>query len=771
MAFVLFFCFHLALAKDLFTCSDTLCLSHWIGDGTCDLRCMIPACNYDSSYVGSTLNETFLLSDCYNDCNCNKEMLANNQCDSECDNIECGWDLGDCGYCASGCFESDLTGSECKENCNRIECLHNNNNCGWCSEGCFDEDLLGDTCKLECNNSICNLFYPNACSEGLCAKGCSQIMIEDERCDFECFNSECQYDLGQCYCNQGCEGTSESCKSDLNSLEVCDNKECLYKDGECGYCASGCYESDLGDGTCQDQCNNPDCNYDYGDCGCSPNCSFIYNTSLSNFTQIGATDECSVSCLVPECHFAVDFCADKNIVKKGVINYIIHKNASILLNLDNCSCSSDLIEKYLDGTEYCEMESDCNSKECLYCMGKATKVMENCVRNSFDQCLVCESTMVDGTCQDTLTDCPTGYESKGKLSELFQNNVWCLREPVHYSSFYYMQVYVDPSASNAGSGTKENPYSSLYNTLINVYASYTKIFITGQEIDFRQDDSTSIFIPDKYDPLNSNSKHTTQELWMIGDYSESIKTKVYWKQNLKLTPLSKKFYLKNLEFVGNYLLKNDCNSKFCLYCPYLSKKGDYYLDDRSNLLNKETVYKNYSTTCSTYSTLNVLDFTKEVYIEDVSFAGFRYQYNSFIRSSGVLNMKNVNFSSMQAKAEGSIILLDCSSDCINSVFYYNEGKVSDIGAGYDDTHKVATGSFILSLNFGFISISNVTFSYNFMLVYQLSENKAYLLYCKNNIGTLSISDCKFTNNYVNYLVYIDMSSLVYSGYRIELDKA
>ena len=184
-------------------------------------------------------------------------------------------------------------------------------------------------------------------------------------------------------------------------------------------------------------------------------------------------------------------------------------------------------------------------------------------------------------------------------------------------------------------------------------------------------------------------------------------------------------------------------SEFCTYCPNLSVVQGYYFNDRNDFIDESNINANYSTSCNSYSSVNVFDFSNEAYIENVDFNGFRYQYNSFIRSSGVLRLANVNFYKMQAKVAGSVIMLHCTSDCIETSFSYDKGIVMDIGAGYDDTASVATGSFILSSGFGFITISNVEFSYNFMLINQLNMNNSYLIYSKNHVGTISITGCRF----------------------------
>ena len=767
MVLLLLLCSLIALGREMFSCYESLCPDSWLGDGYCDSVCMIPGCDYDSAFVGSSAYETFINSDCSDDCACDEAMLTNGVCDSDCNNYECGWDLGECGYCASGCFESNLTGSDSDPSCKSVECLYGNNYYGWCYENCFYDDIFyQDTCKSECNTNDCLRYYANPCLSNLCAPGCTDDLKENESCDSECNNAECDYDNGECYCSKDCPSTEGDCTTSGDTTDGCDNEDCGFKDGKCGYCASGCYLDELGDGTCQTECNNENCYFDFGDCGCSYNCSYIYDSDISDYKQLGSSDACSTYCLVPDCNFASNFCDTNEIIQKGVMNQIVYQNSSHYLDLGDCECTSDNITSYLSDTLTCKEEYGCYSKECFYCMGKAEDSMDNCVRQSFEDCLVCSTTMVGATCNKDLTSCPYGYVENSKLSELFGIDLWCLREPVRYTKSNYQKIYVDTSSAENGEyGDITNPYYSLYYAFIRVYATYTKIFLLNQEIDFYYDKSTSPFINDKYDPLNSNSIYETKELWIIGSYSDTVKTKIYFLDNLKITPLAKQVYIQNIEFIGSKVLKNSCATETCYYCPYLTFQKNTYFNDRNEIIDSDTVKSDYSTTCSSYSAVNVFKFSTKVYIENVEFVGFRYQFNSFISSSSVLSLINVNFTKMQAKSTGSIIMLACTTDCIDSWLTYESGEVADIGYGYDDSEYVSTGSFIMSSGIGYITITNVKFTYNFLLINKQSSNFGYLLYSTNHLGTIIISDCEFSSNYVNYLIYIDVNTLVYTDYR------
>jgi hypothetical protein len=71
-------------------------------------------------------------SDCMADClsfsDCAEEMLGDGKCDEgiryiECNMNICGWDWGDCGYCAQSCYKYDLEVSDiCIKECDNEEC-------------------------------------------------------------------------------------------------------------------------------------------------------------------------------------------------------------------------------------------------------------------------------------------------------------------------------------------------------------------------------------------------------------------------------------------------------------------------------------------------------------------------------------------------------------------------------------------------------------------------------------------------------------------------
>lgn len=197
--------FYCALSKSVITCNE-YCLSGGIGDNFCDDICMIKECNYDSPLFVDDRYLSFKSSDCFSSCGCNEVQLTNGICDSECNKLECGFDLGDCGFCAPGCFL---------------------------------EDLESDICIDECFVALCKYYDINECYFGLCAPKCFLNYLGDGYCHWMCLNPECSYDLGDCGCSRGCFVTKGDCLTNESYTDPCDNPLCDYKHGNVGIASLG----------------------------------------------------------------------------------------------------------------------------------------------------------------------------------------------------------------------------------------------------------------------------------------------------------------------------------------------------------------------------------------------------------------------------------------------------------------------------------------------------------------------------------------------------
>lgn len=101
---------------------------------------MHAACNFDSPAKVSALTHKEK-SECLQDCldlnpGCKLTMLDNGECEesksySGCNTQVCGWDWGDCGYCAPNCNKAFLEkgSSVCIKECNTSSCFFQNGIC------------------------------------------------------------------------------------------------------------------------------------------------------------------------------------------------------------------------------------------------------------------------------------------------------------------------------------------------------------------------------------------------------------------------------------------------------------------------------------------------------------------------------------------------------------------------------------------------------------------------------------------------------------------
>ena len=752
-------------SKSIFTCDDTTCLASIKGDGICDKACMIPACDYDStSTLGSDYFSIFKHSDCFSNCvgTCDPSLLNNGVCDQICNLYECGYDLGDCGYCNSECTLSNLTiNTTCTSACNNTVCMFGNGMCGWCAYGCTIELLSNGKCDAPCNNSQCS--YDNGdCKWIECAVGCSADSLTSGICVQACNNKACGYDNGKCDCSPGCnidilsESTCRSTSGVIN--DPCATSACSLKNGLCGNCSVGCYYSDLMNGVCNPACNNSNCSYDYGDCQCAPGCNSAYSVATQSFTFSGG---CNPYCLGAACYYNYQVCNDNSQIFESILNQMILK--------DNSYCTAPLLSTYTT-TNSCDIISPCNNQRCLYCNGTLGS-SPDCNYGGSKDCYICSSLMTEYSCSTSgQSACQLGYNHITKIDSII-GTVLCLSDPGVYSTKYYKIVYVDGSKKYSqgvvGDGTSSFPVYSLYYALSTIYASYTKIIILPTTQYSLQSDNTKSLLNNQQTTILSSGENIIKELWIMGSDSNNY-TIIYWQSGISFNPTSYKFYLANIIFYGSNVLISNCtklNTSYCFYCPYVST-GTFLLDDRDDKVNNNTYNDLYGKNCLNHYSDILFTFTNETYIENVTFTQFRYQYNYFIQTNAPLNLTNVNFIGMQAKAGGYIIYLACTSNCNLVNFGYITGNITDIAAGYEDTSTVASCSFLYSSTFNSLYFEGLYFAYNFIYNNQEATTTNYMIYSLNHHGQITITGCIFENNYANNLIYIDVSYLLYTDFLV-----
>jgi hypothetical protein len=119
------------LGASAYECPTFLCASEYIGDAYCDVNCMTGLCNFDSP------SNSPRISDCAGQCEdegCDLSNLGDGFCHeckgyTACNTQHCGFDYGDCGFCAAECKEWMLGNGVCSEECSSKSCLFDYDDC------------------------------------------------------------------------------------------------------------------------------------------------------------------------------------------------------------------------------------------------------------------------------------------------------------------------------------------------------------------------------------------------------------------------------------------------------------------------------------------------------------------------------------------------------------------------------------------------------------------------------------------------------------------
>ena len=402
-------------------------------------------------------------------------------------------------------------------------------------------------------------------------------------------------------------------------------------------------------------------------------------------------------------------------------------------------------------------------------MGMVSPGLANCLRYDGDNCIICEGVMIMHVCTNKVSECPDGYQSQPEIVQLFDasatGNLFCLRSPEVFSSYNYKTYYVDSSwpPLSTGSGTLYDPFNSIYFAFTKVYATFTQIILSAGDYLYQIDYPLATpLVKDKYNPLRINSFLDFYELWIIGD--PDFSTVVYWTEKLMISPQAHKTYIQNILFRGDYILRNNCTGEtaFCYYCPSLTFYDNAIYTDQGYQLTLDEYYQ-IPTNCSAYSDHILFSFSYPAFFESVALINFRQQFDSLIFSNASLSLHHVYLEALQARAGGSVITLECTSDCYNSNFIYSSGSVCYLNPGYEHTNTIQVGSFFTSNSFNSTYFEHINFIYNFVLCCKNCPYQAHLISVSNSLGVTVISSINFEAIYANSLIIVDQSDLVYTN--------
>ena len=165
--------------------------------------------------------------------------------------------------------------------------------------------------------------------------------------------------------------------------------------------------------------------------------------------------------------------------------------------------------------------------------------------------------------------------------------MWCLPDPQYYNSSITQEYYVEssPSSQSFGNGTADNPFRSVYYCFSQIFSLRTKIIFSEGKHIYKKDSSIKMVLRShEDDPLDFDIRDQILSIELMGK-SYSNLSMIYWTGSLKISSKSLKFYIKNIIFYGDQIIRNDCDGTkpICFYCP--TYNAILNLNDKMELVN------------------------------------------------------------------------------------------------------------------------------------------------------------------------------------------
>ncbi|CAG9312679.1 unnamed protein product [Blepharisma stoltei] len=715
------------------------------GDTSCNLNCMTSYCDFDSQELKNSPNN-YLNSDCTKAClastswKCKTAKLGNGVCDNSCNTPACGYDFGDCGYCAPSCnlylgFQQQLGGS-CDLECNTTSCYYDYGACLDCAIGC-NSTVLGDgTCNQECNNKKCG-FDNGDCLNTSCAPNCFFWMINNSICDEACHVQECNYDGTDCDCSPGC--FSELLEND-ECDEICNNSLCEWDGGDCGYCASGCFLDMLINNVCDAACNNFACKYDYYVCKCNDGCL--------------AEDygKCKPECLTVDCIYdqvspdPSKRCNNKDLVLYTLYQQAIYNDPRHLVYFDNCSSVSSNKCSLQMSINQTKCYSECNFLECNYGLCNLTSNCYSMPTDAWSLCHIWRS---------------SGWYFENKSNSLI-SNIYFLGQVLSYDSEYkksnlpdfwiFYATSTQAGISPSGEGSYFLPFETLdyaFSSILNLQAEVNVLILANDG---------NYTLTQNWDWQRYNIKKFT--LMPLEKDKVIIRINGWTQLSLEVGANST---FKNLIFDGSGQFNNCNDSVYCEYCSYstYNETDGFYYSDRNQPISQNLPVD----ICSKQdSSLSLFSLNGQAFIlKNVEIKNFRFNYDSIIAGNGILKLYNVNFDNIRLSGKEKSAVIYAQSQYDFEISYIG-GSLTRLNNGYEFGDSLDFSGFLYVETEASILIKNVKFKYN--LVYKKSKislSSGSLIYI-DLIKQIEIENCTFMYNYCeNGLFYINLDISEYTA--------
>ncbi|KAH3745540.1 notch receptor protein [Pelomyxa schiedti] len=148
---------------------------------------------------------------------CDPAGLGDESCAAACNTTECGYDGGDCVWCAAYCCVSAVGDAFCDPPCDVGECWWDGGDCDTCAPGCYLYLLADGVCDSACNVAACD--YDGGDCADYCASGCLLSHVGDGVCDKACLNPSCNFDGGDCSASSSEKAALTAIYDDMGGLD------------------------------------------------------------------------------------------------------------------------------------------------------------------------------------------------------------------------------------------------------------------------------------------------------------------------------------------------------------------------------------------------------------------------------------------------------------------------------------------------------------------------------------------------------------------------
>jgi hypothetical protein len=397
--------------------------------------------------------------------------------------------------------------------------------------------------------------------------------------------------------------------------------------------------------------------------------------------------------------------------------------------------------------------------KCSSCLGSLANTCQVCVGDDTDQkCLLCEDQLQYFT--ECVDECPLGYEESSDVPNLCVPS----QDDTTESSPATYIVRASPDT--------DEEYSTLHEALCYAWQSYVDVLLADSTLEL-----TKVGVSQEcniLNPLYRRDKAKQQRIkvrpydCVSNDSCSKAQVNLVYNERIYFNFNNIDLEISHVVFDGSNslaLYPDQCSPGLCNYCPSFDRVAGatVVVDDRGIGHNVNEV--SYSTNCSPFNSLNFITVRDKasLRLRSVDFNNFRQQFNSLINADSTdLSLHDTSFSNVQT-SPSQVILAKCtephSSKCTVT---YDDGTVTLLNNGYEFKTDISQHGFMAVKGYYHVSLSNLRFSYNIILVDGTSTEA--LIAVSNTYNQTSMSSLTFNANIsTGSLIDLDYKQLAYTS--------